>query len=90
MDYADLLKLLETVKSPALVVLSFIAWQTFRAAGKALDRLESIDKNLLALVMSNAQVPDALEKIDADLDRIGDKVNSLPFELIKAQGAGRR
>ena len=83
MDYSELLKLLETMKSPALVVLCFIAWQTVRAVSKGLDRLESIDGKLGRLTEIMTPMAEHADKVERKLDDIHDDLSGLPLELIR-------
>ena len=86
MDFDSLVKLLEVGKSPALMLLCFIAWQTGRVIFKGLDRLESIDGQLREM---NGKLPALVEhagKVESKLDEIHDDITGLPLEMLRLRG----
>jgi hypothetical protein len=88
MEFSDLLKLLEGAKSPALLLLGYIAWQTFRTLSRLVDRIEEMAGSLRRIEAVAVPAAERIERMDTGIERIDDKVSALPLEMIRLRAAG--
>jgi hypothetical protein len=87
MDFKDFVQLLEGVKSPALLTLIFLAWQSYRSVAKGLDLLQSIDAQLTTVAIHTAGTKDIAGKLEEKMDAVRSDVAAIPLDILRLKAA---
>lgn len=82
MTIDEFLKLIEGIKSPALLLLCLIAWQSIRTISKGLNQLESMDNTLKQIRQELQPMVERVERMSAKLDDVHSDVAGLPLQLL--------
>lgn len=87
MTLDEWLKILDAGRSPLLMLLCAVAWQTIRAVFRGLEVLEQIRDSSDRTARSIAGLASKIEDIDEKADNLKDDIAGLPLDLLRLRSA---